>query len=359
MRLVAMVDTTRAAPATLVSRVTGELLGFVEHERLGLDVEAEPLLDELEALIVAGGKRLRPVFAYWGYRAAGGEDGPSILRVGAALELLHTFAVIHDDVMDRSPLRRSRLSSFRVLAELASAAPHRGDPMRFGVSAAILTGDLALVLADRLLAASGFASEALHRATDRFDRMRLRTIAGQYLDLLASHRGETDERGARRIGALKSAWYTVADPLVIGALLHSPDERVVRVLESYGLPLGEAFQIRDDILGLYGDPARTGKDRDSDLREGKQTVLVAKARTMATDDDRTFLETNLGRPDLRAEGAERIRTIVERSGALEQTQELVGALVREAKDALDRSIIDTGAADELERLADQVAVRDS
>lgn len=354
-----MVDAPVTSRSTLRSRVTDELVAFLDQERRNLDIEAEPLLDELEALIVAGGKRLRPVFCYWGYRAAGGADEVGIVRVGASLELLHTFALIHDDVMDQAPLRRSRLSSFRVLAELAQASPHRGDPNRFGVSAAILTGDLALVLSDRMLAHSGFASDALARAADRFDRMRLRTIAGQYLDLLASHRGETDESGARRIGALKSAWYTVADPLAIGALLRTEDDEVMRVLESYGLPLGEAFQIRDDLLGLYGDPARTGKDRDGDLREGKQTVLVAKARQLASDADRRFLDDHLGRPDLAPAGAERIRAIVEDTGALRQTRELIDTLAAEAKAALDPGVIAPEAAAELERLADEVVTRET
>jgi geranylgeranyl diphosphate synthase type I len=277
--------------------------------------------------------------------------------VAAALELLHTFAVVYDDVMDEAPLRRRRLSTFRALAELSAAVPHRGDPARFGTSAAILTGLLGFVLADRLFLTSGFPPEAIRRVAERYDRMRMRTIAGQYLDLLAAYRGEADEGTARRIGELKSAGYTVADPLVIGALCASDDTAILNALEAYGLPLGEAFQMRDDVLSLFGRPSQTGKDRDGDIREGKQTVLIAKARAHASGEDRAFLERAVGDRGLSLADAERVRDIVTSTGALRATDELITQLATRARDAIDPEVVGELAAQALHGLVDEVTQR--
>ena len=357
MRETAVVMAKTRQSATLSNRVSDELMAFIETERRDLEHEALPLLDELEALVLAGGKRIRPRFCYWGFVAAGGTDGRAILRIGAALELLHTFALIHDDVMDHAPLRRNRLTTFRALAELSAGVPHQGDPQRFGTSAAILTGLLGFVLADRLFTTSGFQPEVVARASERYDRMRTRAIAGQYLDLLAAHRGESDEATARRIGLLKSAGYTVADPLVIGALCASGDDRAISILEGYGAPLGEAFQLRDDVLGVFGDPSETGKDRDGDLREGKQTVLLAKARELADARQRSFLDATIGDRQLSAEEAQRVRDVIASTGALEATNALIDELVATAKSRIKPDVVGREAAEELTALADEVTQR--
>jgi geranylgeranyl diphosphate synthase type I len=340
-------------------RVDAELLGFLERTDVVTEPEARPLLDELEAIVRAGGKRLRPRFAYWGYRAAGGTDGAPIIRAGAALELLHTFAIIYDDVMDRSPLRRQRHSSFRALSELSEGVPHRGEPKRFGTAAALLTGLLGFVLADRLLWTSGFEAPRLEAMTARYDAMRTRAIAGQYLDVFASHRGEASEETARRIGALKSGAYSVVDPLVIGALGADASADVVRGLEAYGTPLGEAFQIADDILGVFGDPEETGKDRDGDLREGKQTVLLARTRELASPEELRVLDECVGTKDLPAAGAERVREIMTSTGALDATRKLALTLKDDALAALDDGPIDGTAVSALRELAVEATVRDA
>jgi len=341
----------------VATKITRTLLRYLETEREAIDQEAHPLLDEIEALISAGGKRLRPLFCYWGYRAADGTDSPEIIRAGAALELLHTFALIHDDVMDRSSSRRSRATTFSALAELAAGVPHRGDPVRFGTSAAILTGLLGFVLADRLFYSAGFELEATMRASDRYDRMRLHAISGQYLDLLAAHRGEADEDVARRIGALKSGGYSVADPLVIGALLATGDAAVINTLDEYGRPLGEAFQMRDDVLGVFGDPVQTGKDGEGDLREGKQTVLLAKARSLATASQRDEIDKWVGNPELTNEDADRIREVITVSGALESTNELIADLAEQATKALANGNLNPDAEKELRDLAERATIR--
>ena len=339
------------AKTDVAKRVTDALLAYIDTERASLAPEAGPLLDELESLVTSGGKRLRPRFCYWGHRAAGGADGVEIVRVGAALELLHTMALIHDDVMDRSDVRRNRASTFRALAELSAGVEHRGDPKRFGASAAILTGLLGFALADRLFRTSGFTGDRLDAASDRYDRLRTTAIAGQYLDLLAAHRGEADEPTARRIAVLKSGSYSVADPLVIGAVLATDDADVIGPLEAYGLALGEAFQMRDDVLGTFGDAARTGKDRDGDVREGKQTVLLAKARAAANDEQRDILDTWVGNPAASGREIDLVRSVIVETGALSDTEKLVESLAHDARDAIESAPLDPRAVIALNELA--------
>jgi len=324
-------------------RTDDVLLAFLHAERDAGEPEIHPLLDELAAIVGAGGKRLRPRFCYWGFRAAGGEDGPEIIRTGAALELLHTFAMIFDDVMDASPLRRKRLAS------------HEG----LGTAGALLSGLSGFVLADRLLWSSGFPADRLAAMTERYDRMRMRAIAGQYLDVRAARRGDADEATVRRIGALKSAAYSVVDPLAIGAIAAGASGDVLEALDAYGRPIGEAFQIADDVLGVFGDPATTGKDRDGDLREGKQTVLLVRTRTLASADDRAFVDAHVGRPDLDERSAGRVREIIRSSGALDETQALVTSLRDDALRALDSVPLVEAAADALRSLAVEATVRDA
>lgn len=343
----------------LARSVEAELARFLAEQRrtFGDDPGVLVLFDELERVVASGGKRLRPLFCLLGHRAAGGAIDDRAVRAASALELLHTFAIVHDDVMDRSETRRGVPASWKHLAEEHRRAGHRGAAEPYGTSAAILLGDLALVLADTALLASGFAGEPLIAGLGRYARMRTEVVAGQFLDVLAAHRGSADEREARRIAVLKSGGYTVEGPLHIGALLAGADEEAMSALSRYGLPLGEAFQLRDDVLGVFGDPDVTGKDRDSDLREGKRTVLVAKAMAASSGDDRRLLEDRLGRGDLTVEELARTREVLEATGALGDTLALIDDRVASAKATLAGSGLEDGAVALLAQMADLVAVR--
>lgn len=286
------------------------------------------LVDEIRRLVGSGGKRLRPAFCYWGYRAGGGIDVDSIVRVAAGLELLHTFAIVHDDVMDASARRRGSPTVHRRFAGEVPAG--RGDAERFGASAAILVGDLAFVLADEAFFASGFAPDALARAGVWFTSMRKEVISGQFLDVLAATMGGASAAAARRIAGLKSGGYTVEKPLLIGASLAGAGEDVRARLRDYGAPLGVAFQLRDDVLGAFGDPGITGKDADGDILEGKQTVLVALARERASGADRAFIDDRLGRRDLGPSEIERLRALLVSTGALDETNRLIAELTEHA-----------------------------
>ena len=327
---------------------------FIEQRSLlgELGPEAAEPLDELVRVIAAGGKRLRPLFCYWGYRAAGRDDDEAIVKAAASLELLHTFAIIHDDVMDRSPRRRGQAATHLAMA--------RGGDAHLGLSSAILVGDLALALADVLLSSAGFPAEAFVRGFHWYNRMRTEVVTGQYLDVVASRSSSIDEQTARRIASLKSGGYTVEKPLLIGAALGDAPEETLAVLSAYGMLLGEAFQLRDDVLGAFGDPEVTGKDADGDLREGKRTLLVARALEAAPAPDREFLGSRLGDESLTAEDADRIREIFRNSGALASTQALVDAHRNVALAALDATkALPAEAVAALTELAELAVVRES
>ncbi|MHB8512891.1 MAG: polyprenyl synthetase family protein [Actinomycetota bacterium] len=330
---------------SLTNRIDAELLSFLKEERAGLEhIEpaALPIIDELSRLIDAGGKRLRPRFCYWGFRAAGGRDSDAIVRAAASLELLHTFALIHDDIMDRSSMRRGIEAS-----HLHLGAGH------LGLSAAILAGDLSFVLADRMLFDSGFGSNLVEAAFDWFTRMRIEVVAGQYADVAAAGSRAVDERHARRIAALKSGAYTVEKPLAIGAALASASDDFIEQLSAFGRPLGEAFQLRDDVVGTFGSEREIGKDTLSDLREGKATVLVAKARALASEHDREFLDARLGSMDLTESELDRMRSLLRSSGALDATLTLISELHAEAVEALALARVPEDVSSALRSLASE------
>jgi geranylgeranyl diphosphate synthase type I len=343
----------------LARRVNAELERFVGEQRAEIGGRAPgigELFDELDRVVRAGGKRLRPIFCCLGHRATGAEVDDRCIRAAAALELLHTFAIIHDDVMDKSSTRRGELASWVHLEATHRKASWIGDPAGYGLAAAILAGDMALVLADRALLRSGFPEDRLAPALARYDRMRVEVVAGQYLDVLAAHRGGVEEDEARRIAVLKSGGYTVEAPLQIGAILAGAGAPLLEVLGRYGVALGEAFQLRDDVLGVFGDPAVTGKDRDSDLREGKRTVLLAKASAAAAGPDRELLAERLGRPDVSDDELDRARALLRSTGALDDTVALIDERVDAARSALDAAPLPREVRSVLDEVARAVAV---
>ncbi|EWS99968.1 polyprenyl synthetase [Intrasporangium oryzae NRRL B-24470] len=301
--------------------------------------ETEPLVGAVSGLLT-GGKGLRAGFLYWGYRAAGRPDSDALVRLAASMEFFQAAALLHDDVMDRSDTRRGMPSAHRAVASLHRERGWAGDGDRFGEGAAILAGDLCLTWCDELYASCGLPADELARGRVLFDRMRTQLMGGQFLDLLESVRGwdgmSLDERvaSARTVIRYKSAKYTIEHPLLIGALVGgvAPDD--LAPLSDYGLALGEAFQLRDDLLGVFGDPEATGKPAGDDLREGKRTVLLAHALDAASPEDRTTVESLLGRDDLDESGVVAIREVLTRTGAVDRVESLIADLAEEAHEAL-------------------------
>lgn len=307
--------------------------------------------------LVRGGKRLRPSFCIWGYLAAGGTDLAAGLRAAASLELLQACALIHDDVMDDSDTRRGLPAAHRRFATLHRGSSWFGDADRFGDGAAILLGDLCLSWSDELLYRSGFAAEPLARAKVVYDVMRTELMAGQFLDLLEQARGGGSVERTLLVVRYKSAKYTIERPLHLGAALAGADEDLLAVLSGYGLPLGEAFQLRDDVLGVFGDPAQTGKPAGDDLREGKRTLLVATAMARADASQARLLRERLGDPHLTASGVDELRGVIVATGALDEVEGVIAARTEQALEVLADAPIAPQARTALGELAEAATSR--
>jgi geranylgeranyl diphosphate synthase type I len=302
---------------------------------------------------MSGGKRLRPAFCHWGFVGAGGDhDDPRIVDTGAAFELLHAFALFHDDVMDGSATRRGRRTTHLVFADRHDRGEWIGESRRFGEGVAILVGDLAFAYADTLLRG------APDQAWCIWNELRIELNIGQYLDILGTARGERRRATAERIARYKSGKYTVERPLQLGAVLAAPARtELVPALSRYGLPLGDAFQLRDDVLGAFGDAAVTGKPVGDDLREGKPTPLLAIATGRANASQRAVL-ARVGVPDLSEDEVAGIQRVLVDTGALAELEAQIEALTDEAISTLDDMPITDEAGKELAELARFVAWRE-
>lgn len=348
-----------AAPESLsrvAARVEARLTPFLDDEILRWATFDDALREPLQALrdlVLAPAKRIRPTFCHWGNVAAGGRaDDTRVVDAGAALELLQAFALIHDDVMDGSAVRRGRRTAHLSFADDHSLGGWRGEPRRYGEGVAILIGDLAHVYADHLML------EAPEAARNVWDTLRIELNAGQYLDLQGAARGETDRTRTRRIARYKSGKYTVERPLHLGAALGGALDRLGPTLSAYGEPLGEAFQLRDDLLGAFGETAHTGKPVGDDLREGKPTTLLAEGLARADDPQRVILDS-AGSDDLDDDGVAAIQDVLVDVGARRAIETRVDALADEATGALDPNLLDGDVVDALRELAWYVAHRDT
>ncbi len=345
---------TAADTSDFRARVDSALAAFLsrQYARLSLiDPALVPVADALTAFIVGGGKRLRPAFAYWGYLGAGGVDSDALVATISALELLQAGALIHDDVMDASDTRRGEPSIHRRFEAAHRAGGWQGPAESFGTAAALLLGDLCLVWSDEMVHASGLDAATLARGRPVFDEMRTEVMVGQYLDVLTQATGEHTLARAEKVARYKSAKYTVERPLQFGGALAGGSAALHRVYSRYGLPLGEAFQLRDDILGVFGDPSRTGKPAGDDLREGKRTFLVASALQEADPEAAARLNARLGDDELDDAGVTELREIITSSGALKHTEARIAELTAQALAAIEGAPLAGGAADALRALA--------
>lgn len=340
--------------ADLRARVDRALATFLADQGRTLALlgdELTPVVNTAHSFLLEGGKRLRPAFAYWGYRGAGGEDNEETLTAVASLELLHACALIHDDLMDGSDTRRGLPSVHRLFAGMHREEEWVGDPEAFGLSSAILLGDLCLVWADQMFHRSGISTESMTAAQSLHDEMRVELMAGQYLDVLEQSLATQSVERSMRVARYKSGKYTVERPLHFGAKLAGASAPILTAFSDYGLPLGEAFQLRDDILGVFGDPSETGKPAGDDLREGKRTVLIAATLDRADNVQTHQIRRLLGDPGLDTNGVETLREIILQTGALAFVEELIDSLMRQSLDALRVAPVDDEAKHVLHDLA--------
>jgi geranylgeranyl diphosphate synthase type I len=366
----------------LVSAVEQTLAEFLADQILLLD-EVDPALGSLALTardrVLGGGKRLRPTFAYWGWRGVAGPHEPlsAVLPALGALELLHTFALVHDDVMDRSATRRGVPTAHRIFADQHAAAARRGDSEHFGTTSAILVGDLCMVWADQLLACALLSTGTLFEVRACYDRMRVEAIAGQYLDVLGeTEPGTWSVERALLVARNKTASYTVQRPLQFGLALASPSHpdavKIDAAYQRYGIAVGEAFQLRDDLLGAFGDPSVTGKPAGDDLRTGKPTALLMFALQLATPLQRAELDKDPAGAIIPADGSggpppdadatrpadvTRLAEVIAETGAPARVEALIEERLAEGIAALDDAPIHDEARAALTALAVTAAHR--
>ncbi|MDQ0924042.1 geranylgeranyl diphosphate synthase type I [Pseudarthrobacter sp. W1I19] len=357
----------RNEQAAFVAAVAGELTDFLTSRQsvmTAISPDIEPIMGSISNL-VTGGKRLRALMCYWGWRGAGGESSAQqVVTAGAALELFQAAALIHDDIIDRSDTRRGGPSVHRRFSQLHGTHGWALDSERFGQAAAILTGDLCLSFSEEAFTDIGERAAAGSRARLIFNLMRAEVMAGQYLDILEEVAGPVRDRAgavsrAQSIIRFKSAKYSTEHPLALGGALAGASNELLRGYSAFALPLGEAFQLRDDVLGVFGDPLTTGKPAGDDLREGKRTVLVALALDQASAAESAFIDARLGSPDLTDEDIHEIRRIIEESGALQATEVLISEFGEAAFDALETLPLDDLPKTALRRLAEATVSRAS
>lgn len=345
-----------------VDRLIDSFIDQAEAAMNDLDPLAVEVCAPIRSLVRSGGKRLRPCLVHCGLHVAlatqDAQVGSTVMHdaahAAAAVEMLHTFALLHDDVMDRSALRRGRPTAHVHYANLHTESGSTGDADWFGASAAILAGDLAFVWADELLDRMRCNAETARRVRTIYSQLRNEVIAGQYLDMRLAGPAANDQQ-ALTVALLKSARYTVTRPLEIGAALGGADEAVFDALRRYGDAIGVAFQLRDDVLGVYGDSAATGKGGSEDLRSGKSSLLLVRALDLAPPRHRQTLLDCLGASDIDDANIDRCREAVDASGARASIEALIEASLDEARRAL--ACLPPDAAGNLDVLAELLVHR--
>lgn len=340
-----------AAPSTveLAGAITNRLREYLCERRRDtayIGTEYQDLIAGLEEFVLSGGKRLRPAFAYWGWRAVTGRDADEqVLLLFSALELLHACALVHDDVIDASATRRGSPTTHHKFAELHRASGWRGTADQFGISAAILLGDLALVWADDIIAEVELTADTRRRVQRVWSAIRTEVLGGQYLDIVAEASAAESIASALTVNTYKTASYTVTRPLQLGAAAGADRPDVQAIFGELGNDLGVAFQLRDDVLGVFGDPAVTGKPSGDDLRSGKRTVLIAEAVELADKSDPLAakrLRSLIGTAVTDAQVRE-LSEVIEAVGALAAVETRIETLTRRALDALAAAPIDESA----------------
>ena len=357
--MVAVVTSTRPDDS---GRILDALRRHIDGRReivAGVDDRVDRLAGLLSDFVLGGGKRMRPRFALAGWSAASRVDAEvpdQVITACAALELIQACALVHDDIVDASDTRRGHPTVHRSIESIHVEQGWAGDAGRYGVSQAILVGDLALTWADEMFVTSGVEPAALTRALGPWYEMKTEVLSGQMLDILAEASGATDETTPARVNRFKTAAYTVERPLHIGAALAGAGPDTVSALREFGVAIGEAFQLRDDMLGVYGDPEITGKPSGDDLREGKRTLLLARGIALAPTADADFLLSVTG-TDLDPATLERARRVLVDSGAVASVEAEIDTLIVRALRAIESGAVSDHGRPVLRALAEAATRR--
>jgi len=330
----------KIAEASRISKHTGEIVVAAKEYTL------------------RGGKRLRPIFCIYGYQCLSDTNIDAITEASISLELMQSYLLIHDDIMDEDELRRGKTTFHIICKALCEHEFGTTKSLKFGESIAIVAGDLLEAYGEEILANSSFNSENVRKALAKYAAIVENVGYGQILDITAERKGGFNEDEILTIHKLKTASYTIEGPLHIGALLAGANEADLQILSDYGIPLGLAFQIQDDILGLFGSEEKTGKPVGSDVQEGKKTLLILHALDSCTDDEKTLILNALGNEQITAEDVDRVREIVRRTGSLEYSKRLVAEMSDKAVQAIRDSDFLAEAKEFLITIADFIGNRE-
>jgi len=364
--------------ADLVDQRIASFLDDRESEMSAISGDLGHLVDYVRVLL-GNGKRFRARFCYWGWRAIHTlprelepmaelekiEDLDAVLSLAVSLEIFHAAALVHDDIMDNSDTRRGMPSAHKAFQALHSQRQYAGSPVHFGLSTSLLVGDLLLAWSDQLLSQAleqGVSAEAASETRAQFATMRQEVTLGQYLDIHEEaawpHTADADRLDrALTVVTYKSAKYSMEAPLLIGASLAGASGQQLQALSAFGLPLGIAFQLRDDVLGVFGDSEVTGKPSGDDLREGKRTVLIALAEEVMPSSTKKVFTEMLGDRSLNGDQIGVMQSTLRDTGALDRVETMIDTYATQAMIALERAPIAPGARQELARLAEAVTQR--
>jgi len=322
------------------------------HYLTQIGPELEPVAAALKEFLLQSGKRFRPLFASVGYLGTGSPLSPELFSALSSVELIHVCALIHDDVMDASDTRRGAPAIHKQFENLHQSKKLSGSSAQFGIASAILLGDLALVWASKMLHESKIPAEQIIAALPIFDEMEVELMAGQYLDIYEQALASESVERSLKVARYKSGKYSIERPLHFGAAIANKNpERFYPIYSAYGLPLGEAFQLRDDLLGVFGEPAETGKPAGDDLREGKRTVLMALTHERSNESQRKTIKELLGKPDLSLDEVNELRGIIIDTGARDHLEGLISTLTQEAVSAIDNPLITSHVQSLLHQMA--------
>lgn len=319
------------------SEINQALTEFVQGENkylANIGPELDPVGSSIEKFLLASGKRLRPLFAYAGLLGAGTKPNKQLINAVASLELVHVCALIHDDVMDGSDTRRGAPAIHKSFQKMHEDNKLVGSAAQFGISSAILLGDLALIWSAQMLHNAGLDNDVLIRSLPIYDEMRIELMAGQYLDVYEQALGTQSIERSLKVARYKSGKYTIERPLHFGGVLGAGSSELINTYTNYGIPLGQAFQLRDDILGVFGDPAQTGKPAGDDLREGKRTALMAVTMERANPAQLKELSNQFGDLTLNSEQIAKLQAIIIETGAQSHIESMIEELTQSSLSAL-------------------------
>jgi geranylgeranyl diphosphate synthase type I len=295
--------------------------------------------------ILAGGKRIRPLMMYYGYKAAGGTDTKEILKTSISIELIHAFLLMHDDIIDRDDLRHGKKTMHARYRDYNKHFLFNNNAEHFGVSIAIIVGDFIYSLGNQILFESNFDSKLIVRALNKMQGIVGKTCIGEMQDVYMEYSKNVSESDILKMYENKTAKYTFEGPLQLGAMLAGADEQFCEKLSDYAIPVGIAFQIRDDMLGVFGDEKKTGKPVGSDIAEGKKTFLVSRTYKNASKKQQQDLKKLMGNENIDLEGVEKFRTIVKQTGAQESVETYMTDLIIQSQKALNNLSLDKDVND--------------